>query len=566
MAKAKAFIKGHPAWTTLIIVVLAGAFMGAKWFEPEAEQESRSQFATAKRGTLIVDVAETGTLDSTSKLNLRCELDGGGNIVSLVSEGTYVKGPILHQAKEGDTLAKVVEHHAPRAVVPTADKPADNRQLQAFEVALRTANPEVDWNNITPGQSITIPGDLLVKFEDGDLRDKILAQQKAVHDAERDLGNAKKDLALKKIETASADKQAALDVEFAAQDVVRYIEGDAPLKLLELEGDIALAEEEIKRAQERLASTKKLQEKGYATSLEVQADELTIKKQQNLITKYKKQKELFIKFEQPQQKKRYESRLDQTKVEEQRTNQKSRTLVESFEGLVQRRDNGLKTQRERLALYKEQLTKTEIRAPQDGLVIYARSSSRYNESYIKEGADIRKGYNVIDLPDVSELMAVVQVHESFVRHLRTGLPAVVRIDSLPDKEFKGIVKHVAPTPDSRRKYYENVSVYDTHVWIEDENNQLPEDLKPGVSAKAEIIVAELTDVLKVPVQSVTTHQGKKVVQVKRGQALELVEVQTGQFNNHFIEIKGGLQEGDQVSLSPRIEDDAQAATTAQAGN
>tara|TARA_B100001123_G_scaffold443773_1_gene590671 strand:- start:1006 stop:2697 length:1692 start_codon:yes stop_codon:yes gene_type:complete len=561
VAKAKAFIKRHPAWATLIIVVLAGAFMGAKWYEPEAEQENQAQFATVKRGTLAVDVAETGTLDSTRKLNLRCELDGGGNIVSLVDEGTYVKGPVLYQAKAGDTLAKVVEQHAPRAVVPTADKPADNRQLQAFEGALRTANPEVDWDNISPGQSISIPGDLLVKFEDGLLREKILAQEKAVHDAERDLGNAKKDLALKKIETASADKQAALDVEFAAQDVVRYIEGDAPLKLLELDGDIALAEEEIKRAQERLASTKKLQEKGYATSLEVQADELTIKKQQNLITKYKKQKELFIKFEQPQQKKRYESRLDQTKVEEQRTNQKSRTLVESFEGLVQRRENGLESQSERLALYKEQLTKTEIRAPQDGLVIYARSSSRYNESYIKQGADIRKGYKVIDLPDVSELMAVVQVHESFVRHLRTGLSAVVRIDSLPDKEFKGIVKHVAPTPDSRRMYYENVSVYDTHVWIEDENNQLPEDLKPGVSAKAEIIIAELKNVLKVPVQSVTTHNGKKVVQVKRGQAIELVRVETGQFNNHFIEVKAGLQEGDLVSLSPHIDEEAQAAQT-----
>jgi len=561
MAKAKAFIKRHPAWATLIIVVLAGAFMGAKWYEPEAEQENQAQFATVKRGTLTVDVAETGTLDSTRKLNLRCELDGGGNIVSLVAEGTYVKGPVLYQAKAGDTLAKVVEQHAPRAVVPTADKPADNRQLQAFEGALRTANPEVDWDKISPGQSISIPGDLLVKFEDGLLREKILAQEKAVHDAERDLGNAKKDLALKKIETASADKQAALDVEFAAQDVVRYIEGDAPLKLLELDGDIALAEEEIKRAQERLASTKKLQEKGYATSLEVQADELTIKKQQNLITKYKKQKELFIKFEQPQQKKRYESRLDQTKVEEQRTNQKSRTLVESFEGLVQRRENGLESQSERLALYKEQLTKTEIRAPQDGLVIYARSSSRYNESYIKQGADIRKGYKVIDLPDVSELMAVVQVHESFVRHLRTGLPAVVRIDSLPDKEFKGIVKHVAPTPDSRRMYYENVSVYDTHVWIEDENNQLPEDLKPGVSAKAEIIIAELKNVLKVPVQSVTTHNGKKVVQVKRGQVIELVTVETGQFNNHFIEVKAGLQEGDLVSLSPHIDEEAQAAQT-----
>ena len=59
-------------------------------------------------------------------------------------------------------------------------------------------------------------------------------------------------------------------------------------------------------------------------------------------------------------------------------------------------------------------------------------------------------------------------------------------------------------------------MYDTHVWIQDENSQLPEDLKPGVSAKAEIIVAELNDVMMVPVQSVTTYKGQKVVQVKRG--------------------------------------------------
>ena len=334
------------------------------------------------------------------------------------------------------------------------------------------------------------------------------------------------------------------------------------MALLTLEGDIALADEEIKRAEERLASTLKLKDKGYATSLEVQADELTIKKQQNKITQYKKQKELLLKFDQPQQQKRFEAKFDQAKVEEQRTIQKSNTLVESFQGVVQRREEGLRSQQERLALYKEQLTKTEIRAPQDGLVIYARSSSRYNDTYIKEGADIRKGYSVIDLPDVSELMAVVQVHESFVRHIKTGQPAVVRIDSLPDREFRGVVKHVAPTPDARRKYYENVSVYDAHVWIEDDQGRLPEDLKPGVSAKAEIIVAELENVLMVPVQSVTTYKGNKVVEVNRGESTEIVQVEAGQFNNRFIEIRSGLKEGDQVSLSPNIDENSEQQSDA----
>lgn len=557
MAKAKAFITRHPAWTTIFIVLFAGLFMGAKWLEPQPDVMDGAQFSTVQRGNLRVTVAEGGALDSTSKLNLKCELDNGGTIVSLVAEGTYVDGPSQYQVSEEDTLQSITEKHMHLANVPTADKPAGKAEQRAFEEALRTANPDLDWENLALGQTVQIPGALLVKFEDADLRDKILHQEKSVADAERDLGNAKKDLALRRIETASANRQAALDVEFSQQDLDRYIEGDTPLQLLKMEGDIALAEEEIKRAEEKLASTRKLREKGYATSLEVQSNELTIKKQQNSITQTKKQQELFLKFEQPQQKKRYEAKLDQATVEQQRTIQKSNTLVESAEGTVLRRTEGLKAQQERLVLYKEQLAKSEMRAPQDGLVIYARSSSRYNDTYIKEGALIRKGYSVIDLPDISELMAVVQVHESFVRHIKTGQKAVVRIDSLPDREFQGVVRHVAPTPDARRKYYENISVYDTHVWIQDENSQLPEDLKPGVSAKAEIIVAELNDVMMVPVQSVTTYKGQKVVQVKRGENVVVVPVKTGQFNNRFIEIKDGLKEGDQVSLAPNIDENSE---------
>ena len=557
MAKAKAFITRHPAWTTIFIVLFAGLFMGAKWLEPQPDVMDGAQFSAVQRGNLRVTVAEGGALDSTSKLNLKCELDNGGTIVSLVAEGTYVDGPSQYQVSEEDTLQSITEKHMHLANVPTADKPAGKAEQRAFEEALRTANPDLDWENLALGQTVQIPGALLVKFEDADLRDKILHQEKSVADAERDLGNAKKDLALRRIETASANRQAALDVEFSQQDLDRYIEGDTPLQLLKMEGDIALAEEEIKRAEEKLASTRKLREKGYATSLEVQSNELTIKKQQNSITQTKKQQELFLKFEQPQQKKRYEAKLDQATVEEQRTIQKSNTLVESAEGTVLRRSEGLKAQQERLVLYKEQLIKSEMRAPQDGLVIYARSSSRYNDTYIKEGALIRKGYSVIDLPDISELMAVVQVHESFVRHIKTDQKAVVRIDSLPDREFQGVVRHVAPTPDARRKYYESISVYDTHVWIQDENSQLPEDLKPGVSAKAEIIVAELNDVMMVPVQSVTTYKGQKVVQVKRGENVVVVPVKTGQFNNRFIEIKDGLKEGDQVSLAPNIDENSE---------
>ena len=102
MAKAKAFITRHPAWTTIFIVLFAGLFMGAKWLEPQPDVMDGAQFSAVQRGNLRVTVAEGGALDSTSKLNLKCELDNGGTIVSLVAEG--LMWTVLHNIRSAKKI------------------------------------------------------------------------------------------------------------------------------------------------------------------------------------------------------------------------------------------------------------------------------------------------------------------------------------------------------------------------------------------------------------------------------------------------------------------------------
>tara|TARA_Y100000588_G_scaffold98489_1_gene107000 strand:+ start:10133 stop:11836 length:1704 start_codon:yes stop_codon:yes gene_type:complete len=553
MAKAKAFITRHPALTTVIVVLMAAFFMGAKWFEPSEDTSARLQFVKVERGNFKITVEEGGTLDSTSKKKLECELDGGGVIVDLVAEGTYVKGPVTHVVASGDTLQSLARQYEAQA------EGAVRQPAREFEAAMRLANPDMNWGTLESGQEILIPGNLLVKFEDGALKEKIHGQEKAVIDAERDLANARKDLRLRKLETAAADEQAVQDVEFARQDLQKYVEGDYPLLQLQLDNSIDLAEEEIQRAEERLTLTRRLLEKGYATPSQVKIDELSIKRERNLIEKTKREKALLEKFDKPQMEARYRSKLKQAELQEIRTKNKSEAVVQSQAEVVERREQGLAAQKEKLALYKDQLAKTEMRAPQDGLVIYAlSSSSRYSSSPIEKGYEVRKGYDVIMLPDVSQMMAVVRVHESQVRNVSRNQPAVVRIDALPDREFKAVVRKVAPTPDRMIRYYEDISVYNTEVWIEDDGNALPEDLKPGVSAKAEIIIAKLEDVLKVPVQCVITHQGQTKVMIRQGDQAVLRTVEVGRASSTFIEIKSGLRKGDEVALSPELpENDTQ---------
>ena len=66
----------------------------------------------------------------------------------------------------------------------------------------------------------------------------------------------------------------------------------------------------------------------------------------------------------------------------------------------------------------------------------------------------------------------------------------------------------------------------------------------------------LTNVLRVPVQCVTTVKGQTVCYVKASAGgLRRVKVEIGHHNDQYIEIISGLNVGDEVSLAPPYEDD-----------
>jgi hypothetical protein len=144
----------------------------------------------------------------------------------------------------------------------------------------------------------------------------------------------------------------------------------------------------------------------------------------------------------------------------------------------------------------------------------------------------------------------IKVHESHVNMVQAGQPAFVVLDSMPDRRFAAYVEKVALLPDNQSRFGNpNLKVYATDVYVTDS----VDDIKPGVSARAEIIITNIASALSVPIQAVTTQKGKQVCYVKRGGGQEVVQVEVGLFNTRFIQILRGLEEGDEVLLSPPFE-------------
>jgi HlyD family secretion protein len=144
----------------------------------------------------------------------------------------------------------------------------------------------------------------------------------------------------------------------------------------------------------------------------------------------------------------------------------------------------------------------------------------------------------------------IKVHESHVNMIQPGLPAYVVLDSIPDQRFTAVVEKVAPLPDTQTRFGNpNLKVYNTEIYL----TEAIANVKPGVSAKAEIIITNIANTLSVPIQAVTTYKGKQVVYVLHGSSAEPRPVIAGMYNSKFIEISQGLKEDERVLLSPPFE-------------
>ncbi|MGV3531241.1 MAG: efflux RND transporter periplasmic adaptor subunit, partial [Chthoniobacteraceae bacterium] len=398
--------------------------------------------------------------------------------------------------------------------------------------------------HIVPEGTQVEKGDVLIELDRSGIEERLTQQELAYQSSIEASAQVEANLDIQRSVGEGLIATAELNAENAASDLEKYREGEWPQAKKMAEAKITLAQEELKRAVDRRDWTVKLQEKGYATKSELEADQLAVKRQEIALDQAQEELRLLITYDYPKILRKMEMAVKTADREVGRVKaQFAAQMSQGRAGVVAKKAT-LELQKEQLEKLREQLAKTQIIAPQDGLVVYADSNSR--SATIGEGAIVRERQELIKLPDTSKMLVKVQVHESQINNLQTGLPAWVVIDSMPDRRYKAKVGMIAPLPDAESRWTNpNLKVYTTEVVIEEALG----GVKPGVSAQAEIVVSNLHDVLTVPIQAVTTVGGKQVVHVQSGSTLEPVPVEVGLYNHRYIEIRSGLEEGALVALA-----------------
>ena len=326
-------------------------------------------------------------------------------------------------------------------------------------------------------------------------------------------------------------------------------DGEAKQKLRELEDTLQVALKEESQAQANLEGTRRLIAKGFVTQTDLQQNEIAYENARLKVQRARTARDLYLKYECIKTAEDWLSKYAEAVRELNRARKAAISRTAQTEAKWRSAQAQFQVQSRQLKEIKEQLAKCTITAQKPGLVVYGGGSDdpwMYGgQERIREGATVRERQSIITIPDMSKMIVKVKIPEAYIKRVQKGQQARITVDAFPDTVLHGEVSKVGVLPDSQNRWMNpDLKVYLTTIAIEGSYDWI----KPGMSAKVEIIVDRLADVVYVPVQAVNPREGLQFCYVVRGKRAELLPVEIGQFNDSFIEIKKGLKEGDAVLL------------------
>jgi HlyD family secretion protein len=176
------------------------------------------------------------------------------------------------------------------------------------------------------------------------------------------------------------------------------------------------------------------------------------------------------------------------------------------------------------------------------LTVHAPSDGTVTALLAVPGSPADPSTPIATVADLRHLAVSVDLSEFDIARVRRGDAAVLSVDALGGKQLHGRVVFVALTgTDSGGVVTFPVRVELTHT----------ASVKPGMNVSVKIIVAQRSNVVRVPLEAVTDQgiAGHRVTVVATGGRTSSRPVTLGLADNKQVEIRSGLRPGERVLLA-----------------
>jgi HlyD family secretion protein len=493
----------------LMVLFFAILIMGVTWFS--GGLFGRAPFAgptwTVRKEKLIVTIIERGNLESAKN----------GDIVCTVRSGT-----------KGSTNATTIKW--------IVDQGVDVKK-----------------------------GDKLIELDSSGFIEQLKDQNIKVDQAKADWITANENYGIQQSQNESDIETAKNALDLAKIDLEKYIKGDFIQSVKDVDGRIETARSDLENWKDRAAWSARMFKKGLMSKVQADADDSRVDGSRIALEKVQEEKRVLVDYMKKRTVQDLSAKLAEANRALDRVRSQAKAKLAQAEATKLSKDSVYQQEMSRKKEIVAEIDKCLVVAPQDGLVVYyvpeqVRGGGGSQQSIVAQGEPVREGQKMMQIPDLTNMLVNVSVHEAMVAYLHneedpedksTWQKAKIRVDAYASRVLHGHVKLVNTVASQQDFLASDVKVYKTLVSID----EAVEGLKPGMSAEVSIEADESpNEVMVIPIQSVvgTISMGanrKCFVIGADGQPHER-DIVVGMSNQQIVEVKSGLAIGDKVVYNP----------------
>ncbi len=396
-------------------------------------------------------------------------------------------------------------------------------------------------------------GDLLVEFDAASLVEKRNDQEITANTAHGNLIIAEERLEVTKGDCDANQLEREVALDLAKMALEKYEKGDFPEEKRQREADIALADEELQRAAEKLEWSRKLAKEGFLTRTELQADELALRRKEIDLEMAKTKMNVLTNYTVHQKRATLQSDVRKATRALARTAWQNKSQIRQGETEIVQRSREYYRATNRLAELNFQISKSKIFAPTNGIVLYASTAKRrWWENPLAAGESAVQRQDLIYIPLDEGMIVEIMVPEAALNKLEEGMDAVVKVDAFPDRTFKGRLTKIGILPDAQStRLNPDLKMFRCELECDFEDAVA----RPGMSCDVELVKDTYAKVVYCPIQCIVRIDGDAYAYVQDGKEWTPRKVEVGLDNNRMIRILNGLKPGETVMTAPPVKEE-----------
>ena len=387
-------------------------------------------------------------------------------------------------------------------------------------------------------------GDLVIEFDKTPFEEELRKLHNEIKQARAAIVEARENLKLQRAKNETDLKEAKANIVAAESELENILEGEGVIKLRELEMEEERDRAAYQQAQQNVIDLRDMLQSGFITQNELKKAELQLQEAESTYNFTKQKRQIFLEYTRPTQieKAKHKARESQEKL--QQLQEVAEYLISLQQANLEKEQAHLEGLQEKYQQALNELEKTSIYAPIPGLVIYNEIPASGKTRKIQVGDAVWSHQGLISLPDISRMLVETQVREIDIHKVELDQEVRVQVDAYPDRSYTGTVHLIGSLAQADRNLPSGTKYFEIQVLLEESDPRL----RPGMTARVDILVDHFDDVLYIPLEGVFEKDNRKVCYVVKGNKAEERRIQVGKFNNDNIIVQDGLSEGEQIYL------------------